>query len=182
MFSFVKRFLAHFFIICNEARKARSAGMVLSKIKVKGKNSIYANQDACRQCKTRCISSAKNKRVSFGPNTDCVPVRMYGYGSKLQQIPENAAISPYNHSLDRTGYVKKKVVIRIKEDKGKIKQRMCLSEHPFGTIKWYHGAHYVLCRGKEKVSGEMGLSFLAYNMKRAITLVGVPALIAAARA
>jgi len=58
---------------------------------------------------------------------------------------------------------------------------MCLSEHPFGTVKWYHGAHYFLCRGKEKVTGEMGLSYLAYNIRRAITLVGVPTLIAAAR-
>jgi transposase len=74
--------------------------------------------------------------------------------------------------------VEKKVVIRIKEDKVKSKERMCLSEHPFGTVKWYHGAHFLLCRGKEKVSGELGLSFLAYNLRRAITLVGVPALIA----
>jgi hypothetical protein len=33
----------------------------------------------------------------------------------------------------------------------------------------------------EKVIGEMGLSFLAYNLRRAITLVGVDKLIEAAR-
>ncbi|MCL1975063.1 MAG: transposase [Firmicutes bacterium] len=75
----------------------------------------------------------------------------------------------------------KKVVIRIKKDKEKIKERMCLVEHPFGTVKWYHGAHYLLCRGKEKTSGELGLSFLAYNLRRAISLVGVAKLIAAAK-
>jgi len=58
---------------------------------------------------------------------------------------------------------------------------MCLVEHPFGTVKWYHGAHYLLCRGKEKTSGELGLSFLAYNLRRAISLVGVAKLIAAAK-
>ena len=157
-------------------------GCILSKRKTRGEKTEYANQDACRQCKTRCTSSKNHKQVSFGPNTDCVPVRMYGDSRKLQRIPENAKISSYNHSLDRADYVKKKVVIRIKEDKEKLKQRMRLSEHPFGTVKWYQGAHYVLCRGKEKVSGELGLSFLAYNLRRAITLVGVPALIAAARA
>jgi transposase len=61
----------------------------------------------------------------------------------------------------------------------KIKERMCLSEHPFGTVKWYHGAHYLLCKGKEKVTAELGLSFLAYNMRRAINMVGVKKLIAA---
>ena len=54
---------------------------------------------------------------------------------------------------------------------------MCLSEPPFGTVKWYHGAHYLLCRGKEKASGEPGLSFIAYNLRRAINMLGVPALI-----
>ena len=56
---------------------------------------------------------------------------------------------------------------------------MCLSEHPFGTVKWYHGAHLLLCRGKEKAAAVLGLSFLAYNLRRAINLVGVKALIAA---
>ena len=87
---------------------------------------------------------------------------------------------PHNSFFNKNP-VSKKVVIFIREDKEKYKQRMCLSEHPFGTVKWYHGAHYVLCREKEKVTGELGLSFLAYNLRRAITLAGVPALIAAAR-
>ena len=56
---------------------------------------------------------------------------------------------------------------------------MCLSEHPFGTVKWYNGAHYLLCRGKAKAAAELGLSFLAYSLTRAIHLVGVKALIAA---
>ena len=56
---------------------------------------------------------------------------------------------------------------------------MCLSEHPFGTVKWYQGAHYLLCRGKTKAAGELGLSFLAYNLTRAINIVGVRKLIAA---
>jgi transposase len=157
-------------------------GQVLSKLKEKGVNTIYGSKEACRQCNNRCTSSSSFKTVSFGPNTDCIPVKMYGETGQLQPIPDNARISPYNHTLDRSDYAaKKKVVIRIREDKGKLQERMCLSEHPFGTVKWYHGAHYFLCRGKEKVSGEMGLSFLAYNIRRAITLVGVPKLIEAAR-
>ena len=56
---------------------------------------------------------------------------------------------------------------------------MCLSEHPFGTVKWYRGAHYLLCKGKVKASVELGLSFLACNMTRAINMVGIKALIEA---
>ena len=58
---------------------------------------------------------------------------------------------------------------------------MCLSEHPFGTVKWYRGAHFLLCKGKEKAAAELGLSFLACNMTRAINMVGIKALIEAIR-
>ncbi len=105
---------------------------------------------------------------------------MYGSPSlKLNPIPKNIPPNPFNHSLGRKDKVQKKVVLRIREDKHKMKERMCLSEHPFGTVKWYHGAHYLLCKGKEKAKAELGLSFLAYNLKRAINMVGTDKLIAA---
>jgi transposase len=97
----------------------------------------------------------------------------------VQQIPADAVISPYNHSLDRKITITRKVQIRMKSDPALMKERMCLSEHPFGTVKWYHGAQYLLCRGKEKATAELGLSFLAYNMGRAMNMVGTKALIAA---
>ncbi|MCM2477036.1 IS1182 family transposase, partial [Rhizobium sp. CG5] len=61
-------------------------------------------------------------------------------------------------------------------------QRRESVEHPFGTIKqWmYQGAF--LMRRLENVRGEFSLTAPAYNIKRAITLVGVPGLIAAVRA
>ena len=158
-------------------------GHILSKVKMRGENTIYANKDACRQCANRCTASKNHKTVSFGPNTMYVPVYMFGSSKhKLNPIPDDMPPNPYNHSLDRKDGVKKKVVLRIKEDKDKIKQRMCLSEHPFGTVKWYGGAHYLLCKGKEKATAELGLSFLAYNLRRAINMVGTQALIAAMRA
>ena len=118
--------------------------------------------------------------MSYGPETDCVPVKMFGILTEpVQQIPPNAHISPSNHTLDAGHVPKKKVVLRIQDDKEKLKQRMCLLEHPFGTVKWYRSAHYLLCRGKTKAAAELGLSFLAYNMTRAISMVGVRKLIEA---
>lgn len=156
-------------------------GNILSKTKMRGKSTIYASKDACRQCPNRCTGSKSYKTVSFGPETRFVPVRMYGsVRCKLTPIPEDIPANPFNHTFDRKDYAPaKKVVLRIKEDIHKIKGRMCLSEHPFGTVKWYHGAHYLLCKGKEKATAELGLSFLAYNMKRAINMVGTKKLIEA---
>jgi Transposase DDE domain len=49
-------------------------------------------------------------------------------------------------------------------------------EHPFGTIKAWMGATHFLTRTIEKVSTEMSLHVLAYNMKRVIKLLGSAAL------
>ncbi|MBA3609071.1 MAG: transposase [Chthoniobacterales bacterium] len=48
-----------------------------------------------------------------------------------------------------------------------------------GTIKRTFGYDYFLCRGKEKVTTEINLTVLAYNLKRACNLVGVQNLIQA---
>lgn len=49
-------------------------------------------------------------------------------------------------------------------------------EHPFGTIKAWMGATHFLTRTKARVSTEMSLHVLAYNMKRMINIPGVRAL------
>lgn len=154
-------------------------GRTLWKIKTKGANTVYASKDACRQCPNRCIGTAAHKTVSFGPEAEHVAVWMYGNSRYDVVKPPEGHV--YHNSFYRKDRPKKKVVVYIREDKEKLKQRMCLAEHPFGTVKWYGGAHYLLCRGKEKATGELGLSFLAYNIRRAINLIGAPVLIAAAR-
>ena len=61
-------------------------------------------------------------------------------------------------------------------------QRRNSVEHPFGTIKQWMGQGAFLMRRLDNVRGEFSLTALAYNIRRAITLVGVPGLIAAVRA
>lgn len=118
---------------------------ILPRKCMKGRNTVYSSKDACRQCQNRCTSSRNPKEVSFGPETKYVSVRMDGdTRCKLNPIPENIPLNSFNHTLDRKDYVTKKVVLRIKEDVRKQKERMCLSEHPFGIVKWHHRAHYLL--------------------------------------
>jgi transposase len=152
-------------------------GNIMTKLRTRKQNTIYANRDACRQCPNRCTRSAKGKTVSFGPGVKCVPVRMYGNtNGKINRLPEGTVL--YN-SFYRKDHVQTQVILHIRPDEEKLKKRMCLSEHPFGTVKWYHGAHYLLCKGKEKVTGELGLSFLAYNLRRALNMVGIETLMLA---
>ncbi|MCL1855990.1 MAG: IS1182 family transposase, partial [Clostridia bacterium] len=55
--------------------------------------------------------------------------------------------------------------------------RMQVSEHPFGTLKWYDGYHYFLCKGTEMVEAETAMAYLSYDFRRAFTLLGVAKLI-----
>jgi transposase len=64
------------------------------------------------------------------------------------------------------------------EGRGKMDLRKQLCEHPFGTIKRWHNHGFLLLKGLGRVTGEMGLTLLAYDMIRAINLVGVGALVA----
>jgi transposase len=52
-------------------------------------------------------------------------------------------------------------------------------EHPFGTIKYWMGARHFLTRTLDRVSTEMSLHVLAYNMKRVMQIMGVTGMIAA---
>ena len=59
--------------------------------------------------------------------------------------------------------------------------RKSLVEHPFGTIKRWDDGSYFLLRGLEQVRGEFSLMALAYNLRRAMAVLGVPVLLAALR-
>jgi transposase len=75
------------------------------------------------------------------------------------------------------------VVERIEQRAGAnphiMKLRQQIVEHPFGTIKFWNDQRHFLMKGLEKVKGEFGLSTLAYDIKRAINVVGVRALVTA---
>jgi len=68
---------------------------------------------------------------------------------------------------------------RVDQHPELMRQRKMIVEHPFGTIKRWMEQSFFLMRGKNKVSAEMSLTVLAYNLRRVITLIGVPPLIQA---
>jgi transposase len=49
-------------------------------------------------------------------------------------------------------------------------------EHPFGTLKLWMGSAHFLTRTLDRVSTEMGLHVLAYNLKRVMKIMGTAAL------
>ena len=60
-------------------------------------------------------------------------------------------------------------------------QRRMSVEHPFGSIKQWMNQGTFLMRRRPNVQGELSLTAPAYNIRRAISLLGVPKLMLAVR-
>ena len=53
------------------------------------------------------------------------------------------------------------------------KQMKAIVEHPYGTIKRQWGFNYILTKqGRERASADVGLMFIAYNLRRIINILG----------
>jgi hypothetical protein len=71
------------------------------------------------------------------------------------------------------------VQARLDHHPEKMAVRRSTAEHPFGTIKCWMGATHFLTKRLPKVSTEMALNVLAYNMKRVMAIIGVAGLLEA---
>ena len=71
---------------------------------------------------------------------------------------------------------------RLDRDPDKMRVRRQTVEHPYGTIKAWMGATHFLTRTLGRVSTEMSLHVLAYNLKRVMNILGTGALRDAIRA
>jgi len=70
---------------------------------------------------------------------------------------------------------------RMKQDPQVYARRSPTVEHPFGSMLFWNGGRHLLCRGLEKANAEFSLSALAYNLKRALNVVGFEKLMEAVR-
>lgn len=111
----------------------------------------YYNTKACARCPQKCMSG----RFAEGE----ISMKKSDFNKKYNDI---------DLKLKQIHYV---------PDKELLKRRKSLSEHPFGIVKRCLGADYLLMRGFSGVKAEMALAYLAFNIKRAINIVGVKPMI-----
>ena len=96
----------------------------------KKNGTVYGNKEACRCCPNRCTDGKTFKTVKFGPNTQYVPVRMYGsLRHSLQQIPD-VNQSDHYHAYGRVRHASARVMLFIRRDKDKQRERMQTSGLP----------------------------------------------------
>ena len=70
---------------------------------------------------------------------------------------------------------------RLDENPQAMRQRRETAEHPFATLKMRMGAIHFLLKRLPKVSTEMALHVLAYNLTRVMNIMGVQPLLAVMR-
>ncbi|WP_282083900.1 IS1182 family transposase [Aquimarina aggregata] len=66
---------------------------------------------------------------------------------------------------------------RIQQNKQQYRKRQAIVEHPYGTIKRQWGFSYILTKKyHQKASADVGLMFLAYNLRRIFNILGASAI------
>jgi hypothetical protein len=124
-----------------------------TKHKTKGERGVFYNYEACKQCACKCTTDARGR---------------FKYQLSMAKKDFTKEYNEQNLAVKQ---------IRIKAEPAIVKQRKSIVEHPFGTIKRGMDAGYCLTKGLRNVSGEFSLTFLAYNLKRAINILGCKRLI-----
>lgn len=147
------------------------AGEILrQKCIKKGGQIRYANKNACRHCPNRnkCYHGKNEwKEVDF--SKDKLEKPCIDWLKNEGRVPDSCGVD----KKGKSHYEMVKIVrFFLKPDIAKTSKRMCLSEHPFGTIKRSLGFTYFLLNGIKKVTGEFALFCLGYNIERAKKLLG----------
>lgn len=159
------------------------AGSILRQKAVKKQGAIrYANKLCCAKCpfRDKCFTECKTrkwKELDFSRNC-----RIKKADFRTDGVDEEIAEVPKAESKKKLKGKGSKVTFRFRPDRKKLKQRKCLSEHPFGTIKRYMNGDHFMLKGLDKVSAEAHLFALGYNFKRLISIFSTENLLMAMKA
>ena len=132
----------------------------------------YHRLSACLKCSNKC-TLRKRRIVSFKEGETRKEEAFY------EKARENRIVRKTSHRFKVITLSEEEsswdewVILRFYPNQQHLRKRNTVVEHPYGTVKRWHGAGYLLTKGKQKAAAEMGLSFLAYNFRRVVNLLGV---------
>ena len=149
-----------------------------------GRAGLYAKKDFRYDAENDCYWCPAGKALPFSYQTTSngQAVRVYvasGCSKCLlkRRFSKNELSRRVKRWVDEE--VLEEMAWRVRAEPDKVKQRKCIVEHPFGTIKRSMDQGYFLTRRLSNVRAEMSLTMLAYNIKRALKLKGTQELMAA---
>ena len=132
----------------------------------------YHRLSACLKCPNKCTLH-KRRIISFKEGETRKEEAFYEKARENRIVRKTSrrfkviTLSEEESSWDEW------VILRFYPNQQHLRKRNTVVEHPYGTVKRWHGAGYLLTKGKQKAAAEMGLSFLAYNFRRVVNLLGV---------
>lgn len=132
----------------------------------------YHRLSACLKCPNKC-TLRKRRIVSFKESETRKEEDFYEKARENRIVRKTSrrfkviTLSEEESSWDEW------VILRFYPNQQHLRKRNTVVEHPYGTVKRWNGAGYLLTKGKLKAAAEMGLSFLAYNFRRVVNLLGV---------
>jgi len=126
---------------------------------------LTSNGIAYNRKKGNRIVAVKTYRTSA-----CKTCAMRSLCTKRKEGGREIERSEYQDAVDRNNK-------RVKENMELYRRRQAIVEHPFGTIKRSWGYTYTLLKGLKKVNAEVALIYLAYNLRRSVSILGVEELI-----
>lgn len=132
--------------ICPQKQVLKGSGRWYTK----GNGSKYQNQ--VKHYKTRACKSC--------------PVKAFCTRNKNGRLIERSQYAPAVEANTK----------RIQLEKEKYLLRQQIVEHPFGTIKRQWGFDHVLLKGLKKNEADFGLIFTTYNLRRILSILGLPEL------
>ena len=131
----------------------------------------YHRLSACAKCQNKC-TLAKKRLISFKEGEIRKDESFYDKARKGRIFRRaNHSFKPIKLDEGESSWTEW-VIIRFYPNQQHLRKRNTVVEHPYGTVKRWHGAGYLLTKGRLKVAAETGLSFLAYDFRRAINLLG----------
>jgi transposase len=137
----------------------------------------YHRPYVCAQCTNKC-TTARYRNVTFRPGE--VSKRTSFYDDRRAGKAQFRLITPEARDkfipLDVPDQCS--VILKFYPNQRKLRIRNQVVEHPFGTVKRWNDGYYLLVKGKVKAAADLAFSFLGYNFKRALNLLGTQQLLA----
>jgi len=145
---------------------------------------LFGKEKFVYQADKDCYRCPANERLDFRFETQEGEKKFRYYWTKACPrcpLKVQCTTDPRFHRIKRWEHeaVLERLEQRVKANFVLIKLRKQLVEHPFGSMKFWNDQRHFLMRGLEKVRAEFSLSTLAYDIKRALKIVGVRGLMAA---
>jgi len=158
-------------VICPMGQTLFYAGIACTNGKADVNQRRYHRASVCSKCNNKC-TIGKRRIVSFKADETRKYTDFYDKckTGRITQRTDRRFIP-----IDRPK--RELVVLKYYPNQRKLRIRNQIVEHPYGTVKRWNDGYYLLVKGKVKAGAELALSFLGYNIKRTLNILGTQRLL-----